>query len=116
MELLLQYTTESYVTVRPGSLVHQDCHWTPVLCPTLPGICAAPTAVDCWPQLIERMYAEQAHEAAQKEAQRLAEEEELREHRRNLQFKVRMEDYPRHTVGTKCFLSQERIPLKLWQQ
>lgn len=30
----------------------------------------------------------QAEEAAQREAERLAEAEELREHRRNLQFKV----------------------------
>ena len=36
----------------------------------------------------ETVYAEQAEEAAQREAQRLAEEDELREHRRNLQFKV----------------------------
>lgn len=36
----------------------------------------------------KRVYAEQAEEAAQREAQRLAEEEELREHRKNLQFKV----------------------------
>ena len=45
------------------------------------------------------MHAEQAEEAAQREAQRLAEEEELREHRRNLQFKVCGESWPGQAVG-----------------
>ena len=41
----------------------------------------------------------QAEEAAQKEARRLAEDEELREHRRKLQFKV-------HMISTMHLLSR----------
>ncbi len=47
----------------------------------------------------------QAEEAAQKEARRLAEEEELREHRRNLQFKV-------HILSTMLFAAQKLCSTK----
>ena len=69
----------------------------------------------------KHVYAEQAEEVAQRQAQRLAEEEELREHRRNLQFKVCIKScWPSicldELIAVKLLQQSNKITSRLWIQ